>query len=92
MAKVVFKAGSTPYTLHTLFSSGGSLTYDEAYGKNIRHLSQRIADLKSKFLEAGIKDLIMVIDEPNDRGGFHARYFYRGYGCPLENKDGARSY
>ncbi len=92
MAKITFKKGSTPYTLHTHFSSGESLTYDEAYQKDIRHLSQRIADLKSKFLEAGIKDLIMVIDEPNERGGFHARYFYRGYGCPLENKDGARVY
>lgn len=92
MAKLVFKSGSTPYTLHTIFSSGESLTCDEAYDKGIRHLSQRIADLKLKFSEAGVKDLIMVIDEPNERGGSHARYFYRGYGCPLENKTGSRVY
>lgn len=92
MAQVRFKSGSTPYTLHTHFTSGGSLTYDEAYKKGIRHLSQRIADLKSKFFEAGVKNLIMVIDESNERGGIHARYFYKGYGCTHEHSTSARIY
>lgn len=92
MAKLVFKSGSTPYTLHTIFASGASLTHDEAYAKGIRHLSQRIADLKSKFVEAGVSSPIMVIDEANERGGSHVRYFYRGFGCTLEHKDGARAY
>jgi len=98
MAKIVFKSGSTPYTLHTYFTSGGSLTFVEASkpkqdgGLEIYHLSQRIADLHKKFQEAGAVSPLMVIDEPNGRGGTHARYFYKGYGCQYEHKDGARVY
>jgi hypothetical protein len=92
MATLTFKKGSTPYTLHTIFSEGKSLTHDEAFVQGVRHLSQRIADLKKKFEEAGVKSPIMVIDEHNERGGVHARYFYRGAGCEHEFKDGARSY
>lgn len=98
MAKIVFKLGSTPYTLHTYFSQGNSLTFVEASkpksdgGLEIYHLSQRIADLHKKFQDAGATSPLMVIDEPNGRGGIHARYFYRGCGCQMEHKDGARVY
>lgn len=98
MAKLVFKSGSTPYTLHTHFSNGGSLTFVEASkskkdgGLEIYHLSQRVADLHKKFEDAGVRSPLMVIEEPNGRGGSHARYFYRGYGCPMEHKDGAKDY
>lgn len=98
MAKLVFKLGSTPYTLHTHFSNGGSLTFLEASkpkndgGFEIYHLSQRIADLHKKFEDAGVKSPLMVIEEPNGRGGNHTRYFYRGCGCPMEHKDGAKDY
>lgn len=94
MAKMMFKKGSTPYTLHLHFMAGNSLTGDEAYEMEpkIRHLSQRISDLSNKFTDAGVPCLIMVHDEPNGRGGTHARYFYKGVGCPLERKPGARMY
>ncbi len=93
MASVTFKKGSTPYTLHMHFSEGKSLTYDEAYkNMDIRHLTQRVADLKKKFEEAGHKGLILVMDESNERGGTHARYFYAGCGCVHEGKDGVRVY
>lgn len=98
MVKIVFKAGSTPYTLHTTFSQGKSLTFVEASkpkqdgGLEIYHLSQRIADLHKKFQDAGTKSPLMVIEEPNGRGGTHSRYFYRDCGCSYEHKDGAREY
>lgn len=92
MAKVVFKMGSAPYTLNELFMGGRSLTYDEAYQQKIRHLTQRIADLKNKFVEAGAISPLMVIDEANGRGGIHARYFYRNVGCEYEHREGARAY
>lgn len=92
MGSVTFKKDSTPYTLHTYFSEGKSLTYDEAYEMGIRHLTQRIADLKNKFAEAGHIGLILVLDEANERGGTHARYFYKGAGCPLESKEKVRVY
>lgn len=94
MSKIVFKSGSIPYTLHTLFSSGKSLTYDEALDNEpkIRHLTQRVADLKKKFEDAEVQSPLMVIDEPNERGGIHARYFYKGCGCPFETQPGARLY
>jgi len=92
MAKLVFKKGSTPLKLHSHFASGKSLTYDEAYAMGIRHLTQRVADLKKKFEEAGVASPIMVIDEPNKRGGVHARYFYKGVGSLLETTPGARMY
>lgn len=98
MAKLTFKKGSTPYTLHTHFYSGGSLTFVEASkskqdgGFEIYHLSQRVADLHKKFQEAKVMSPLMVIDEPNDRGGTHTRYFYQGCGSQYEHKDGARVY
>ena len=92
MATLIFKRGSTPHTLHTHFASGQSLTYDEAYAKGIRNLAQRIKDLHNKFEEAGVQSPLMVFDEPNERGGVHARYFYRGYGCQLEHRAGVRKY
>jgi hypothetical protein len=98
MAKLVFKSGSTPYTLHTHFSNGRSLTFVEASkpkqdgGLEIYHLSQRVADLHKKFEDAGARSPLMVIEEPNGRGGTHTRYFYKGCGCQYEYKDGARVY
>lgn len=89
---ITFKKGSTPYTLHTHFINGGSLTHDEAYDMKIRYLAQRVADLNKKFEDAEVKSPLMVIDEPNERGGMHVRYFYRGSGCSFENKAGARKY
>lgn len=98
MVKITFKKGSTPYTLHTHFSSGESLTFVEASktkdkgGLEIYHLSQRVADLHKKFQDAKATSPLMVIDEQNGRGGTHARYFYKGCGCPHEHKNGARVY
>jgi hypothetical protein len=93
MPSITFKKGSTPYTLHSYFMSGLSLTHDEAYElKKIRHLSQRVADLKKKFEEAGANSPLMVIEEQNEAGHKHARYFYAGCGCEYEFKDGARKY
>lgn len=92
MATLTFKRGSTPLTLHTHFSAGKSLTYDEAYQMGVRHLTQRIADLKKKFEEADVQSPLMVIDEANGRGGVHARYFYRGVGCIMQSRPGSRVY
>jgi hypothetical protein len=92
MKKLIFKRGSTPLLLHTQFAMGKSLTYDEAYELGVKHVTQRVADLKKKFEEAEIECPLMVVDEPNKRGGTHVRYFYRGFGCPLENVPGARPY
>ena len=93
MAKLTFKRGSTPLLLHTQFASGKSLTYDEAYELGVRHVTQRVADLKKKFEEAGVECPLMVLEEPNkQRTGTHVRYFYKGFGCPLENAPGARKY
>jgi len=93
MAKLTFKAGSTPHRLHEIFAAGRSLTFDEALAMEpkIRHLTQRVADLKKKFEDAGVPSPIRVYDEPNERGGTHARYFYVGAGCPLENKRWVRT-
>ncbi|MEW5832161.1 MAG: hypothetical protein AB1763_04925 [Campylobacterota bacterium] len=97
MAKIVFKIGSTPYTLHEHFMSGGSLTHDEAYdgkcGERIRNLPQRIKDLQLKFEEANAVCPLMYIDEPNEYDErSHRRYFYRGFGCPHENDPEAKAY
>lgn len=98
MATLTFKKGSTPYTLHLHFMNGGSLTFVEASkskrdgGLEIYHLSQRVADLHKKFQEAKAISPLMVIDEPNGRGGTHARYFYKASSCVFENKPGARVY
>ncbi|WP_345993748.1 hypothetical protein [Sulfurimonas sp. HSL-1716] len=92
MSKITLKSGSTPAKLHLHFMAGKSLTFDEAYEMKIRHLTQRIADLHKKFIDAGAPSPLMVFDEPNDRGGTHSRYFYRHTNCPYENKTGARAY
>jgi hypothetical protein len=92
MANITFKNGSTPHKLHVHFVGGKSLTYDEAYAMGIRNLAQRINDLKNKFEEGGVVSPIMVFDERNERGGIHARYFYRGYGCSFESRAGVRKY
>lgn len=92
MATLTFKRGSTPHKLHEHFVSGKSLTYDEAYAMGIRHLTQRVADLKKKFEEAGVQSPLMVIDESNKRGGTHARYFYHGCGSLYQTIQGARDY
>ncbi len=92
MATLTFKRGSTPHKLHEHFVSGKSLTYDEAYAMGIRHLTQRVADLKKKFEDAAVKSPLAVIDESNKRGGVHARYFYKGVHCPLEDRLGTRDY
>jgi len=92
MATLTFKAGSTPHILHTHFASGKSLTCDESYAMGIRNLTQRIYDLKNKFEDAGVKSPIMVFDEKNERGGIHARYFYKGANCSFESIPGARNY
>jgi len=92
MAKLTFKRGSTPLLLHTQFAAGKSLTYDEAYALGVRHVTQRVADLKKKFEDAEIESPLMVVNEPNKRGGFHVRYFYKGCGCPLEHHASAKKY
>lgn len=92
MATLTFKAGSTPHTLHVHFAAGKSLTCDESYAMGIRNLTQRIYDLKNKFEDAGATSPIMVFYEKNERGGTHARYFYRGANCSFENRPGARKY
>lgn len=96
MATLTFKPNSTPYTLNKHFMSGGSLTHDEAYdgkcGERIRNLPQRVKDLHIKFEEANAVCPLMYIDERNDRGGTHRRYFYRGFGCSYENHPGAKAY
>ncbi|WP_416768507.1 hypothetical protein ACM66T_10150 [Sulfurimonas sp. ST-25] len=96
MPTLRFKKNSTPYTLHIIFMKGGSLTDDEARELKpikIRNIAQRIADLHNKLEEAGVESPLMVYDEPNERRtGTHARYFYKGTGCPFEQKPGARMY
>lgn len=96
MATITFKPNSTPYTLHNHFITGGSITGDEAYEKKlgikIRHLTQRISDLKAKFDDANAVSPLMVIYEPNGRGGTHARYFYRDTGCEYQHREGAKAY
>ena len=89
---ITFKRGSTPLALHMPFMEGKSLTYDEAYAKDIRHVTQRIADLNKKFTDANVPSPLMVFDEGNERGGTHARYFYKGVGCEYEHREGARKY
>ncbi len=93
MATVKFKKDSIPYTIHVYLSAGNSLTHDEAYDNlKVRYLSQRIADLKIKFEEAGVTGHILVLDEANARGNTHARYFYKDCGCEHEGKFGVRVY
>jgi hypothetical protein len=96
MATLTFKPDSEPYTIYEHFMAGGSLTHDEAHdgkcGKKIRHIAQRLNDIKKKFDKAKAVFPLMYIDEPNERGGIHRRYFYRGFGCSYENHPGAKAY
>ena len=96
MAKLTFKVGSIPHRLYQIFSNGGSLTVDEAYDlkpKRIRALSQRIADLKEKYEEAGATSPLMFIEEKNKDGrGTHSRYFFKGAGSPYEKYSTAKMY
>lgn len=87
-----FKQGSQPYKLNEHFKAGKSLTHDEAALMGIGRLAQRMQDLKNKYLEYANYNPIMVLDEPNSRGGIHARYFYKGAGSPLETKPNVRAY
>jgi len=87
-----FKQGSQADRLNKHFKSGKSLTHDEAFAMDIGRLAQRMQDLKKKYIEYTGKCPIMVYDEPNNRGGTRARYFYKGAGSPLENKPGVRAY
>ena len=87
-----FQIGSQPYKLNEHFKQGRSLTHDEAVAMGIGRLAQRMQDLKKKYLEYTGYSPIMVYDEPNDRGGKRARYFYKGASSPLEGKPGIRAY
>ncbi|MDD3467768.1 MAG: hypothetical protein PHE67_11530 [Campylobacterales bacterium] len=87
-----FKAGSQPHKLNELFKQGRSLTHDEATQIGVNRLAQRMQDLKKKYIEYVGSSPIMVLDEANERGGTHARYFYRGTGCSHENNPKARLY
>ena len=87
-----FLPGSQPDILNNHFKQGKSLTHDEAVLININRLAQRMQDLKNKYKDHAGFNPIRVIDEPNGRGGTHARYFYAGAGCPLEHNKGVRVY
>ena len=87
-----FKQGGQPYKLNEHFKSGKSITHDEAVAIGIGRLAQRMQDIKKRYMELVGKHPIMVISERNERGGTHARYFYRGCGSPLENDENAREY
>ena len=87
-----FKKGSQPDKLNEHFKQGKSLTHDEASEMGIGRLAQRMQDLKNKYLEYAGYSPIMVYDEPNERGGKRARYFYKGAGSPLEQQENTRAY
>lgn len=88
-----FKEGGQPYKLNEHFKSGGSLTHDEAYEKfGVGRLAQRMQDIKNRYIDLLGKHPIMVYQEPNKRGGTHARYFYKGAGSPFEDKPNIRPY
>ena len=87
-----FKKGSQPHRLNEHFKQGKSLTHDEAVEIGIGRLAQRMQDLKKKYIEYTGVSPIMVYNEPNSRGGFRARYFYKGAGCDLETKTNSRDY
>jgi len=91
MAKLTFKAGSQPHTIYKILSSGGSLTHEEAIPHGVSRLAQRIADMKKKFEEAGAVSPIMVLQVTSNRTKI-ARYFFKGYGSPLESNPNARVY
>lgn len=87
-----FQIGSQPYKLNEHFKQGKSLTHEEAAAMGIGRLAQRMQDLKKKYEEYAKFNPIMVVDEPNERGGKRARYFYKGTGSPHEKNQNARAY
>jgi len=88
-----FLKGSQPDKLNNYFKQGGSLTHDEAVEMGIKRLAQRMQDLKKKYIEYKNACPIMVYNEANEnRNGYHARYFYKGAGCPFESQPTAREY
>lgn len=87
-----FQVGSQPYKLNEHFKQGKSLTHEEAAVMGIGRLAQRMQDLKKKYEEYANFNPIMVLDEPNERGGKRARYFYKGAGSPHEKNPNARVY
>jgi len=91
MPKLTFKAGSQPYTIYKILSSGGSLTHEEAIPHKINRLAQRISDMKKKFEDAELESPIMVLQVTSNRTNI-ARYFFKGCGCSLEANTNARLY
>ena len=91
MAKLTFKAGSQPHTIYKILSTGGSLTHEEAIPHNINRLAQRISDMKKKFEDAELESPVMVLQVTSNRTKI-ARYFFTGYGSPLESNPNARKY
>ncbi len=90
---VKFKEDSLVHKTHLHILKHGSITIVEAYKAGINTLTQRIPEIRDKFKEAGLEDFIYVYDEPNEgRKGTHARYFYKGFGSPYENRAGVRKY
>ena len=87
-----FMKGSQADRLNEHFKQGKSLTHDEATEMGIGRLAQRINDLKKKYLEYADFSPIWVYDEPNERGGYRSRYFYKGTGSPYESKPNVRKY
>lgn len=87
-----FKVGSQPHKLNEHFKQGKSLTHDEAHEMGIGRLAQRMQDLKKTYEEKAGHNPIMVIDEPNARGGKRSRYFFKGTNSPLEANPAARDY
>jgi len=90
---VDFQEGSLLHRVFLYILKHGSITIAEASEAKIYTLSQRIKDLQKKFEEKGLEDFIYVYDEPNEeRKGTHARYFFKGFGSPYENRAGVRKY
>ncbi|PHR57269.1 MAG: hypothetical protein COA44_06105 [Arcobacter sp.] len=88
----IFQDGSQVDILNKHFKQGQSLTHDEAILIKINRLAQRMQDLKKKYEEYAEFNPIRVVDEPNGRGGVHARYFFAGSGCSLEKSESVRVY
>jgi hypothetical protein len=91
MAKITFKAGSQSHIIYKLLSNGHSLTHEEAIPHGVSRLAQRIADMKKKFEDEEIANPIMVLQVTSNRTKI-ARYFFKGYGSPLESHPEAKPY
>jgi len=92
MATLTFKTGSQPYIIYSILSKGGSLTHEEAIPHGIGRLAQRISDMKKKFEDAGAESPLMVLNIMSGGGVKIARYFFKGYGSPLESNPRAKKY